>query len=139
METKVKWLDGMAFEAELNGHRIIIDAEEKFGGKDRGPRPKGLTLVSLIGCTGMDVVSLLYKMKVPFDDFEVSAHTDLTDVHPKVFKDIEIIYRFYGKNLEQYKDKIEKAVRLSQERYCGVSAMLRKNSNLSYKIILKES
>lgn len=139
MEAKARWVDGMAFEAELNGHKIIIDAEEKFGGKDRGPRPKGLTLVSLIGCTGMDVVSLLYKMKVPFENFELDTHTELTDQHPKVFKDIEIIYIFYGKNLEQYKDKIEKAVRLSQERYCGVSAMLKKNSNLTYKIILKEN
>ena len=138
MKTIARWIDGMAFEAELDGHKIVIDAEEQFGGKDRGPRPKGLTLVSLIGCTGMDVVSLLYKMKVPFENFDVEAHTELTDKHPKVFKDIEIQYTFYGKDLEQYKDKIEKAVRLSQERYCGVSEMLRKNSNITYKIILKE-
>ena len=66
-----KWIDAMAFETEINGHKIIMDATEKFGGKDRGPRPKPLLIAALTGCTGMDVASILKKIKVEYDSFEI--------------------------------------------------------------------
>lgn len=136
MKVYSKWLGGMCFESELNGHKIIIDADKEFGGEDRGPRPKALLLVALMGCTGMDVVSLLKKMQVPITRYEMEVETETTDEHPKVYKDIKLIYKFWGKDLENCKDKIEKAINLSQEKYCGVSAMLKKNSNIifSYEI-----
>ncbi len=133
-KVNVTWVDDMAFEAKVNGFNIMLDAEERVGGKNRGPRPKPLTLVSLAGCTGMDVISILTKMRVKPEFFDVEVEADLTDEHPKYFYKIHIKYIFKGKDLPM--DKLEKAVSLSQERYCGVSEMLRKSSKLSHEIII---
>ncbi|MCI4445783.1 MAG: OsmC family protein [Candidatus Aminicenantes bacterium] len=131
------WLDGMAFEAEVNGHKIIMDAEPEVGGKDRGPRPKPLMLVSLAGCTGMDVISILQKMRVPVEKFRLTVQGDLTSEHPKQFYRMHIIYEFTGKDLPL--DKLTKAVELSQERYCGVSATYKKALELTYEIKVIQS
>ncbi len=101
-------------------------------GDDLGPSPKRLMLGTLAGCTGMDVVSLLRKMRVPFSDFEILTEADLTEEHPKVFKHVRIVYRIRME--EQYRDKMEKAVNLSVEKYCGITAMLRKNSPVEHRI-----
>ena len=130
---RLEHLDGMAFQTEVNGHKIIIDAEEDFGGKDRGPRPKPLLLVALLGCTGMDVVSLLNKMRVEYDDFKVDAKGSLADEHPMYYTKIHLVYQIWGKNVD--KEKVEKAVALSTERYCGVHFMLSKSSDVSHEII----
>jgi len=132
-----EWLEGMAFEAEVNGHKIILDAEPDVGGKDRGPRPKPLMLVSLAGCTGMDVISILQKMRVPVEKFRLMVQGDLTSEHPKEFYHMHIIYEFTGKNLPM--DKLTKAVELSQERYCGVSATYKKALKLTYEIKVIQS
>ncbi len=133
-KVNVTWVDEMAFNAKVNGFDIMIDADEKVGGKNRGPRPKILTLVSLAGCTGMDVISILTKMRVKPDFFDVEVEGELTDVHPKYFHTIRIKYLFKGKDLPM--DKLEKAVNLSQDRYCGVSEMLRKSSKLIHEIVI---
>lgn len=127
-----KLIDKMAFEMELDGHSFIMDANEEVGGSDLGPRPKQLLLAGLIGCTGMDVMSILKKMKVELEDLNIKVECDNTTEHPKVYENIEVTYEFKGNNLPE--DKIKKAVELSQERYCGVSAMLKKVTNISYKI-----
>ncbi len=132
----LSWKKKMTFDAEVNGHIIPIDADEAVGGEDRGPRPKPLTLVSLGGCTGMDVVSILNKMRVELDDFHVSVSGELTDVHPKYFHKIHITYSFKGKDLPM--DKLEKAISLSQDRYCGVTAMLNKAAEISHEIVIEE-
>jgi putative redox protein len=129
---KVNWLENMAFEAEVNGHKIIIDAAEAVGGENRGPRPKPLMLVALAGCTGMDVVSILKKMRVELDTFNVVVEGDLTEEHPKQFSQMRVIYEFKGKDLPL--DKLEKAVNLSEERYCGVSAMYKKAIGITTEI-----
>lgn len=123
-QVRVNWLENMAFEAEVNGHKIIIDAAEAVGGENRGPRPKPLMLVALAGCTGMDVVSILKKMRVEVETFNVVVEGDLTEEHPKQFSKMRIIYEFKGNDLPM--DKLEKAINLSEERYCGVSAMYKK-------------
>ncbi len=133
-KVNVTWMDEMAFEAKVNGFNIVLDAEERVGGKDRGPRPKPLTLVSLAGCTGMDVISILTKMRVKPDFFDVEVEGELTEEHPKYFHTIRIKYIFKGKDLPMA--KLEKAVNLSQDRYCGVSEMLRKSSKLIHEIIV---
>jgi putative redox protein len=133
----VEWKEEMAFEAMVNGHSIMLDATENVGGKDRGPRPKPLSLVSLGGCTGMDVVSILAKMRVEFDDFNVEVEGELTDEHPKYYKTITLKYIFKGKDLPIA--KIEKAVTLSQDRYCGVTAMLAAKAELKHEIILLDA
>jgi len=132
----IEWAGDMAFEAEVNDFKIMLDAEPRVGGKNRGPRPKPLTLVSLGGCTGMDVISILTKMRVKPDYFNVEVSGELTDEHPKYFHTIHIRYIFRGKDLPM--DKLEKAVNLSQDRYCGVSEMLRKSSKLIHEIIIEE-
>lgn len=137
MKTKVDvtWTRNMAFEATVNDHKILLDADEAVGGHNHGPRPKPLTLVALGGCTGMDVVSILKKMKVEPEYFNVQVEGELTEEHPRVYHTITITYIFRGKNLEV--DKLEKAVNLSQEKYCGVSAMLGKAAKLQYKIVVE--
>lgn len=127
------WLNDMSFEAEVNGHKLYLDASSEFGGKNLGPRPKPLMLVALAGCTGMDVVSILAKMRVQYDKLNIRVESDLTGEHPKVYTRMKIIYEFHGKDLPL--DKLEKAVDLSRERYCGVSAMYKKIMDLEYEIL----
>jgi len=128
---KTKWVDKMAFDSRIDNHTIRIDTAGLIG-DDSGPSPKKLLLSSLAGCTGMDVVSLLKKMRVPISRFEMDIEADLTEQHPKVYSEIRLIYRFFGTDLK--KEKIEKIVQLSQDKYCGVSAMLKKNSPINYQI-----
>jgi len=132
-----KWLENMSFETEVNGHKIIIDAVPEVGGENKGPRPKPLMLSALGGCTGMDVISILRKMKVEPEDFRVIVEGDVTDEHPKQFVKMHVIYQFTGKNLPL--DKLQKAVSLSEEKYCGVSATLRKALELTSEIKVIES
>jgi len=132
----VTWMDEMAFEVEVNGFNIVIDAEEKVGGKNRGPRPKPLTLVSLAGCTAMDVISILTKMRVKPDYFNVEVSGELTDEHPKYYHTIYLRYIFRGKDLPM--EKLQKAVNLSQDRYCGVTEMLKRSAKIIHEIIIEE-
>lgn len=133
---ETKWQEGMAFEAEVNDHIIRIDADETMGGKNIGPRPKPLLLVALAGCTSMDTISILKKMRIEPISFNVSVEGELTDEHPKYYNKLHILYEFKGKNLPL--EKLQKAVDLSQERYCGISEMLRKSSEITYEIKYEE-
>lgn len=128
---KTIWKDKMAFESQIDNNILRIDTGGALG-DNSGPSPKKLLLASLAGCTGMDVVSLLSKMRVPFTNFEMDIDADLTDEHPKVYSEISIVYRVFGTQLN--KEKVKKAIDLSQEKYCGVSAMLKKNSPITYSI-----
>lgn len=119
----VEYSSGMAFKALVNGHELMLDLGEEAGGKDLGPRPKPLLLVSLGGCTAMDVISILKKMRVEPDYFNVKVEGDVTEEHPKHFTKIHLIYEFRGKDLPL--DKLQKAIDLSQERYCGISHTLK--------------
>lgn len=134
MIVKTTWTSDMAFDTELNGHHMILDASSEVGGHDKGPRPKGLLLTALTGCTGMDVVSILKKMKVQDYKFWMEADADQTTEHPKHYSKIYLNYNFSGKDLPI--EKIKKAVKLSEESYCGVSFMLAKASELETKIIV---
>lgn len=119
------WLDGMAFETEINGHKIILDAHPDVGGNNRGPRPKPLILSSLAGCSGMDVISILRKMKAEPSWFNMVVEGELTEDHPKWYRKIHIIYQFKKADALD-EDKVSKAVSLSQDRYCGVNALLKR-------------
>lgn len=132
----VRWDRNMSFKTEVNGHEIILDAKEEVGGEDRGPRPKPLMLVALGGCTGMDVVSILKKMRVEVESFHVKVQGDLTEEHPKQFSKMHIVYEFKGKDLPL--EKLQKAVNLSEERYCGVSAMYKKAIEITTEIKIIE-
>jgi len=132
----ITWTGEMSFEAEVNNFKIAIDATEAVGGQNRGPQPKPLTLVSLGGCTGMDVISILTKMRVKPDYFNVEVSGELTDVHPKYYHTINIRYIFKGKDLPM--EKLEKAINLSQDRYCGVTEMLRHVAKINHEIVIEE-
>ena len=126
------WAGGMAFESEVTGHKVLMDAYDNVGGHDRGPRPKPLLISALTGCTGMDVVSILTKMQVEYDKFDIKVEAEMTEVHPKTYSKMHLIYEFTGTDLPV--KKVEKAVKLSQERYCGVSALYEKALELSYEV-----
>ena len=113
--------DKMAFEGDLDGHKVIVDAPEEAGGSDLGPRPKKLMLTALAGCTGVDVVMILKKMKVEYEALNIIVEGELTEDHPKHYNKMKIVYQFKGTDLPQA--KLEKAVKLSEEKYCGVSAV----------------
>ena len=134
MQNKINctWKDGMAFETEINDFKIRMDAAEAVGGNNSGPRPKALTLASLGGCTGMDVVSILKKMRVEPSYFNMEITGELTEEHPKYYHKIHLVYQFKGENLPM--EKLEKAINLSQDRYCGVSELLKKGAEVTYTI-----
>ncbi|MCK5538437.1 MAG: OsmC family protein [Bacteroidales bacterium] len=136
-KSSVKWTGKMAFETHVSGHTFFIDADEKVGGEDKGPRPKALMLSSLAGCTAMDVISILRKMRVEPDieHFAVHADGDVTEEHPKHFYKIHLTFEFtakQGKTLPL--DKIEKAINLSEDRYCGVSYSYKQVMEMSHEI-----
>lgn len=131
----VSWLKDMAFEADVEGHKIYVDAKPESGGNNTGPTPKPLMLVALAGCTGMDVVSILKKMRVEYESFDIEVQGETIDDFPKNYKEMKLIYKFKGKDLP--KDKIEKAVNLSQDKYCGVSASYKKALELNYEIVIE--
>lgn len=131
-QIQLKWTGDMSFETEVNGHKMALDAAEKVGGKNRGPRPKPLLLVALAGCTSMDVISLLNKMRVEYDDFFMDIDGDVSEDHPKYYTHLRLVYNIKGDSIDQ--KKVEKAIKLSQEKYCGVNFMLGKAADISYQI-----
>ena len=133
---KTAWKGGLAFETNVNGHKIIMDAPVEAGGQNSGPGPKKLQLIALSGCTGMDIVTILKKMRVEFSNLEVEVQGDVTDENPKHYYKMHVIYTVYGKDLPL--DKIEKAVKMSEETYCGVEALYRKAIEVSSEIKLVE-
>ncbi len=134
VEPKVEctWLENAAFDVSVNGHHMTLDGSPEIGGENRGPTPKPLLLASLAGCTGIDVVSILKKMKVDLEGLSISVTAHMTEEHPKIYDHIFVVYTFKGKDLPLA--KLEKAVSLSEEKYCGVSAMLKKAGLITYEI-----
>jgi putative redox protein len=135
MKSRVEYKGGMHFMGDLEGLKIPVDAKEEFGGQNKGPLPKGLVLTGLAGCTAMDVIGILKKMRIEPESFSVEAEAELANDHPKVFTKILITYTLKGTDIP-FK-KVEKAVKLSQDMYCGVSAMLKKATQIDHKIIIE--
>lgn len=128
-------IGGMAFTCSFKDHEITVDAKKEFGGNNEGPSAKPLLLMSLAGCSGMDVVSLLRKMRVEYDEFEINTAGKLTEEHPIHYSNINLEYIFKGKSIDR--SKVEKAVKLSQEKYCGVAYMLSQVAKIDYKITIQ--
>jgi putative redox protein len=132
----MSWFDNVAFQVDMDGHKVVLDATKEAGGSDLGPRPKKLMLTALAGCTGIDVIMILKKMKVVPEAFNVLVEGELTEEHPKYYHKIKVIYQFKGKNLPL--EKLEKAVKLSETKYCGVSAVYKKAVDLETEIRIVE-
>lgn len=127
------WKENMQFETDNpSGHKVLIDTSEENGGNNSGLGPKAMMLSALAGCSGLDVVSLLKKMRVEINDFKMITTGKLTEEHPKYYHSVNLEYHFYGENLKE--DKINKAVDLSVSTYCGVMEMFRKFADVKTSI-----
>lgn len=133
---ETSWKGNMKFDALVSGHHVMMDALPDVGGEDQGSRPKPLLLAALAGCSGMDVVSILRKMKIEPEAFDIRVEADVAEEHPKVYTKMHVIYLFKGKDLPL--DKLQKAVDLSQDKYCGVSATFKKALPITYEIRIEE-
>ncbi|MFN4892938.1 MAG: OsmC family protein [Bacteroidota bacterium] len=127
MRTTTKWVSELHFVSEQEGLSITID-----GNRKQGMSPKALLLSGVAGCSGVDVVDILQKMRVPFTKLEVDASAEQTEDHPRVFTEITLVYKLDFAPDDE--DKVRKAIELSLEKYCGVAAMLRKNSPVTYTL-----
>lgn len=127
MKTTTIWKGGTAYESFQNGAKVELNSGIGFS-------PKALLLTGLAGCSGIDVVEILEKMRVPFANLEIDAEAEQTEEHPRVFTTIHLTYKV--KTGEENREKIRKAIDLSLEKYCGVAAMLKKNSEIEYSIVL---
>lgn len=131
-DVKTVQVEGMTLKSILADGEVMLDVPVDEGGNGNGVKPKPLLLTSLTGCTALDVVSLLKKMKIDYDHFEVNASAELTDEHPKHYKSVSIEYLFKGTDLN--KERIERAVDLSYNKYCGVIYMFKQFTEVSFKI-----
>ncbi|HAQ40639.1 MAG TPA: osmotically inducible protein C [Clostridiales bacterium] len=122
----------MAFEMQIDGHTVITDATPENGGNGLGPSPKALLLAGLIGCSGIDVMTITKKMRLEVEDVNVEVEAETRDEDPKIYNYIKLIYKFKGNGLSY--SKLERAVKLSMEKYCGVAAMLNKAVPITYEI-----
>lgn len=123
---------GMNFTADINGHKIEIDTDEAHGGNNLGTRPKAMMLASLAGCTGLDIVGILNKMRVIFSDYSIKVEGHLTEGDAAIYDEVAVIHSI--KVDKAFEPQVEKAVKLSQEKYCGVTKMFEAFANVSYKI-----
>ena len=135
-KTEIRLKGNMAFEVNLDGHKFMIDSSEEFGGENKGPKPKSLMLSALAGCTGMDITSMLRKMRVPFEDIRIEVEGELTEEHPKHFESMHIKYIIKGKDLSR--EKIDMAIQLSHDKYCGVSYTYKDSVKITHEVIMEE-
>ena len=135
MKTTTLWKTGFVFDSRFKNNNIVLDDTSASGKDDSGFSPKALLLSGLAGCTGIDIVSILDKMKAPYQSIRIETAADLTEEHPRVFKEIKITY--FVKIPADYEDKVKRAVDLSLEKYCGVAAMLRKQCAIIPKVVIE--
>lgn len=128
------WKGKMQFEStNPSGETFLINAATEHGGEGAGLRPKAMMLSALAGCSGLDVVSLIEKMKLEVADFKIETIANLTEEHPKVYDAVTVEYHFYGNNLNEA--KLQRAVDLSVEKYCGVMEMFRQFAKIDIKVL----
>lgn len=131
-EIETQWMGKMQFNALINGHTVMMDAPERAGGEDNAPIPKPFVLAALSGCTGMDIVALLRKGNNVIDSFDMKVNGELSKQAPIQYISMHVKYYFTGN--EQSKDAALQAVTDSQEKYCGVSAMLKKAIPITWQV-----
>ena len=123
---------GMNFTTDINGHKIEIDTDEAHGGNNLGTRPKAMMLASLAGCTGLDIVGILNKMRVSFSDYSIKVEGHLTEGDAAIYDEVTVIHTI--KVDKACEPQVKKAVKLSEEKYCGVTKMFEAFAKVSYKI-----
>ncbi len=133
MQSTVTLTEGMRFDSTIEQHHLTIDAKAEHGGVDAGPSPKALMLTSLAGCAAMDVISILRKMRAEPTSLAITASAELTEQHPKVFRDMTVRVVATGGIPTK---KLWRAVALSRDQYCGVAAMLKAHAPIRYEVVL---
>jgi putative redox protein len=137
-KAKVRWVEGLQFVGSPpSNHAIILDGTEKGGGADSAIHPGELLLVALAGCTGMDVISILKKMRVDVKEFEVRVDAEAAEEHPKAWKKIHLTYQVAGEDIPE--DKLKHAIELSQNKYCPVTATLKSSVEPTYEYQTEEA
>ena len=133
MKAEIVHIKGLTFTGRADsGHWVSLDTISDLGGNEGGTKPMEMLLLSLGGCTGMDVASILKKMQVRYDGFEIEVEGEMAEEHPKVFEKIKLRYIFLGENIDT--SKVEKAITLSQDRYCPVTAMLKHSVDFDWEL-----
>lgn len=137
MKVELKQLEGLTLTGKGDtNHWVNIDAAPETGGSGAASRPLELFLMGLGGCTSMDILSILKKKRVKLDGYECHIEADRADEHPKVFTEVRVKFIFYGKEIP--KEAVERAIQLSDEKYCSASAMLRKAVDIKIEYEIKE-
>jgi putative redox protein len=138
LKTRIKWTEGVTFVAETgSGHALVLDGAPEAGGRNLGPRPMELVLAGTAACTAFDVVWILKKARQPITDCVVEAEAERAADDPKVFTRIHLMYRVAGKGLKRA--QVERAVKLSKEKYCSATLMLAKTAEITFEIAMDES
>ena len=138
MKAKIKWLDGRAFVGESgSGHAVVMDGAPESGGRNIGVRPMEMLLLGLGGCTAFDVVMILEKGREKITSCEVELEAERADTEPKVFTHVKLIYKLKGKNLKPA--SVERAIKLSEEKYCSATAMFAKTAKIEHEWSVEEA
>jgi putative redox protein len=131
MDVKIKWVDGVSFIGESEtGHAVVLDGAPENGGRNIGMRPMEMLLIGMGACTSFDVVTILKKARQPIVDCVAEIHADRADEVPKVFTKIHVHFKVTGNNLNE--TQVERAVKLSAEKYCSASIMLSKACEITH-------
>ena len=137
MKTRVKWVEGVSFVAETgSGHAVVVDGAPEAGGRNLGMRPMELVLAGAASCTAFDVVWILKKARQPVADCVVEAEAERAPAEPKVFTRIHLKYVIAGRGLDAR--QVERAVKLSKEKYCSATIMLERSAEITYEVAIIE-
>ena len=138
MQVKIKWLDGVSFVGESEtGHAVVLDGAPENGGRNIGMRPMEMLLIGMGACTSFDVVTILKKARQPIVDCVAEINADRADEIPKVFTKIHVYFVITGNNLNE--TQVERAVKLSAEKYCSASIMLAKSVEITHGYEVKST
>jgi putative redox protein len=137
MKTRVKWIEGVSFVAETgSGHAVVVDGAPEAGGRNIGMRPMELVLAGTATCSAFDVVWILKKARQPITDCVVEAEAERAPVEPKVFTRIHLKYVIAGRGLDAR--QVERAVKLSKEKYCSATTMMERTAEITYEVAIVE-
>ena len=137
MHTRIKWVQDASFVGESgSGHRVVIDGAPEYGGRNLGMRPMEMVLTGAAACTAFDVVLILKKARQPIRDCVVTSEAERATAEPKVFTKIHLVYTVAGRNLDP--KHVERAVKLSKDKYCSATIMLAKTAEITYEVAIVE-
>lgn len=137
MKARVQWLDGRAFVGESgSGHAVVMDGSPESGGRNIGVRPMEMLLMGLGGCTAFDIVMILERMREKVTALDIELEAERASEDPKVFTRVKLIYKLKGRGLKPA--NVERAVKLSAEKYCSASLMIGKTARIEHDWVIEE-